>query len=303
MGQDAWSQISAGAKHTCARVKANHCHGASGVCSTKGSIECFGDDFFGQSSPPPGAYAKVASGRDTTCSIRADSSILCWGNPESGIVTGASHAFGFEKISVGGDHACALRQGKIVCWGSNDYGQATLPDTDMAFTDVACGTHHTCGVQKNGYVECWGHDGEKESSGYPSTERFSQVTAGNGHSCGLTIQHRVVCWGRNIEGQSTKPPGDTGNMFFSSVSAGHRHTCAVRDASRSDDAVVCWGSNYAGESRARFRGLFVAVSSGAQHSCGLTSDGDMRCWGSDQHGQSVGHTKKGLRGSRGSRFG
>jgi alpha-tubulin suppressor-like RCC1 family protein len=58
--------------------------------------------------------------------------------------------FGFEKISVGGAHACALRQGRVTCWGSDDYGQATLPDKEMAFTDVACGTHHTCAVQKNG---------------------------------------------------------------------------------------------------------------------------------------------------------
>ena len=127
----------------------------------------------------------------------------------------------------------------------------------------------------------------------PPTQRFIQVSCGNGHSCGLTNQHQVVCWGRNVEGQSASPKG---GQYFSSVSCGHRHTCAVRDATRSADQVVCWGSNYAGESRARFRGLFTAVTTGAQHSCGLTAAGDVRCWGSDRYGQAIGEARTGLRG-------
>jgi len=292
--EDSWSQVSTGAKHTCARVASNHCHGAGGACSSRGAIECFGDDKFGQSSPPPGSFAKVSCGRDTTCALRKDGAVACWGNPESGVVTGQPHAYGFDAITVGGAHACGLKKGRLTCWGDNEYGQASPPDADMAFLDVSAGTHHTCGVQRNGYVVCWGHDGEKESSGYPPTQRFVQVSAGNGHSCGLTNQHQLVCWGRNVEGQTSSPSGK--GLFFSSVSCGHRHSCAVRDASRSADAVVCWGSNYAGESRARFRGLFVSVAAGAQHSCGLTAAGDVRCWGDNRYGQSLGTVRTGIRG-------
>lgn len=147
-----------------------------------------------------------------------------------------------------------------------------------------------------GYVVCWGHDGEKESSGYPPAERFLQVSAGNGHSCGLTTQRKVRCWGRNVEGQRDAPSSKDG-PYFAKVSAGHRHSCAVRDAHKSADQVICWGSNYDGESRARFKGLFVDVTAGAQHSCGLTAAGDVRCWGSDKYGQALGQTRTGLRGS------
>ena len=148
--EDSWSQVSAGARHTCARVKANHCHGNGGVCSNRGSIECFGDDHFGQASPPPGTYAKVSAGRDTTCALKVDGSVACWGNPESGVVTGAPHLYGFSAISVGGYHACGLKGGKVVCWGDNSYGQMTVPEAEMKFTDVSAGTHHTCAVQYNG---------------------------------------------------------------------------------------------------------------------------------------------------------
>jgi len=148
----------------------------------------------------------------------------------------------------------------------------------------------------NGYVVCWGQNGNKESSGYPPDIRFTQLSCGTGHCCGLTIQRKIMCWGRNNEGQSTVPSSKT-DQYFSKVDAGHRHTCAVRDAHRSADAVICWGSNYAGESRARFKGLFTDVSSGAQHSCGLTAMGEIRCWGSNTYGQALGRTTKNLRGN------
>lgn len=295
--QDSWNQVSAGARHTCGRVKANHCHGDN-ACSKKGSIECFGDNRFGQASPPKGTFAKLSAGRDSTCAIRTDGSITCWGNENNPVVTSAPLEYGFETISVGGSHACALKQKKLFCWGSNDYEQITPPEEDSEYSSVTCGTDHTCGILLNGYVVCWGQDGNKESSGYPPDVRFTQVSCGTGHSCGLTIQRQVMCWGRNNEGQSTVPSKNfKSEEYYSKVDAGHRHTCAVRDSARSADAVICWGSNYAGESRARFRGEFVDVSSGAQHSCGLTSTGDIRCWGSNTYGQSRGRTTMGVRGS------
>jgi alpha-tubulin suppressor-like RCC1 family protein len=290
--EDSWSQVSSGARHTCLRVKANHCHGVNGACSVKGSIECYGDNQFGQASPPSGLFSKVSAGRDTTCAIKSDGSVTCWGNEETGIVTGAPQAYGFSSLSVGGYHACALRNKNVVCWGQDDYGQISPPEPNMEFTNIACGNYHTCAVQANGYVVCWGNDGEKESTGYPPGMRFTEVTAGNGHSCALTVQRRAVCWGRNKEGQTTVPPGD---HFFSALSAGHRHTCAVRDAARSVDQIICWGSNYEGESRALFRGLFEQVSVGAVHSCAVTAAGDVRCWGSNRYGQALGRSTKGLR--------
>lgn len=294
---DSWSQVSSGDRHTCAIVKSNHCHGAKGVCSVKGAVECFGDDSFGQAEPPPGAYSQVASGRDVSCAIKADGgAVVCWGNPVSPVVMAVPRLYGFEEITVGSYHACGLRQKRVQCWGSNSMGQLTPPDASSLFTNVAAGSYHTCAVQSQGYVSCWGYDGEKESSGYPRTQRFTQVTAGNGHSCGVTIHNRALCWGRNREGQAGAPKE---GAFFASLSAGHRHTCGVRHGDRSADAVVCWGSNYQGESRARFRGRFGAVASGAFHSCALSETGDLRCWGSNKYGQAIGSTRTGLRGAAG----
>lgn len=113
-------------------------------------IECFGDNQFGQSSPPSGTFAKVSAGRDSTCALRADGTISCWGHEKTGIVTNAPTTFGFDHISVGGEHACALKKQRVTCWGKNDYGQLDPPEPKMDFTSVACGTSHTCAVQSNG---------------------------------------------------------------------------------------------------------------------------------------------------------
>lgn len=279
----AMTVISAGARHTCGRVKYDHCHGKNGPCATRGAIECFGSNSFGQANPVGGRFATVSAGRDATCGILADSSIKCWGNEESMIVTNVPQPFGFNKISVGGGHACALwKNGKAVCWGNNEYGQCSAPSGP--FVNIASGYSHTCATQENGLVACWGHDGDKESSGVPDQVRFTVVTAGDGFSCGITIQRRVLCWGRSREGQMSMP----GDAFFSGVSAGRRHVCAVRDASRGVDAVVCWGSNHDGQSKPPYKGEFVQVSSGAAHSCALSSNGVVRCWGSNRDGQSRG---------------
>ena len=270
------SAISAGGHTTCGRVRANHCHGAQGRCSLKGAVECWGSNQYGQGNPPAGVFLKVSVGRDAACGITIDGAIRCWGNEDSMIVTNPPHAFGFTKLSVGGNHACALWRGKAACWGANEYGEATPPPGP--FDDIACGYSHTCAIQSNGLVHCWGHDGEKAASGHPLQARFTSVTAGDSFSCGVTIQRQILCWGRNSEGQSS-PPTD---VFVKSIAAGRRHACAVRDAERSDNSAVCWGSNHEGQSRPRFKGLFVQVTTGAAHSCGLTKSGMVRCWGRSQ---------------------
>lgn len=85
----------------------------------------------------------------------------------------------------------------------------------------------------------------------------------------------------------TLPPIDSGY--------GAAHTCAVR----LDGAVVCWGANFAGQlgTGNRIRGgaspvvvngdlRAVSVATGAAHSCALTEDGGVECWGSTAYGQA-----------------
>ena len=44
-----------------------------------GSVACWGDDKYGQATPPEGEFASVSAGRGHTCGVRVDGSVAYWG--------------------------------------------------------------------------------------------------------------------------------------------------------------------------------------------------------------------------------
>ncbi|ETW04783.1 hypothetical protein H310_03922 [Aphanomyces invadans] len=71
------------------------------------------------------------------------------------------------------------------------------------------------------------------------------------------------------------------------VSAGIEHTCAIHSVSTVDfgGKVVCWGDNTLGQSSPPDV-EFIQVSSGRFHTCGVTLDETIECWGDPNHAQS-----------------
>ena len=82
--------------------------------------------------------------------------------------------------------------------------------------------------------------------------------------------------------------------LWNSINAGYFHTCGVT----TEDAGYCWGDNYTGQlgtgSDTDFTIVPVEVSGGhtwtsinggANHTCGMTTDGSGYCWGANDGGQ------------------
>lgn len=180
------------------------------------------------------------------------------------------------SIAAGARHGCAIRgDGALRCWGDNSSGQ--LGDTTM--------DSHRAPVEVDGRHRDW-----------------TAVAAGEEHSCGLRGDGTLWCWGLGDDGRLGSPVngpqpmplpvGDKG-WRFRAVSAGARHTCAIR----TDGALLCWGMNDNGQlgdgtrdSRPTPRPVsgppdgWSAVAAGRGDTCALHGSA-LYCWGWDENCQ------------------
>ncbi|MEO7964782.1 MAG: Ig-like domain-containing protein [Gemmatimonadaceae bacterium] len=192
------------------------------------------------------------------------------------------------SVDVGGDVSCGITPlGRGYCWGRGDVGQlASSADStcfddgspglrtactlepkrfskELPFTMVASGDLASCGISSQ-LLYCWGSDqfgqignGGKGSGATPNlatvgSERFVFVTSGSFHNCALNTSGAAYCWGRDDDGQlgdhrrvnSTTPIPVVGPSGFPA------------DAPR-----------------------FMKISAGGSHTCGLTPNGSIYCWG------------------------
>ena len=186
-------------------------------------------------------------------------------------------SFQLARVSGGSAHSCGLTSGGAAyCWGFNAYGQlGTGTTTDskvpvpvvggLSFTFLAAGQHHNCGIATSGTTYCWGFN------------RDGQL--GNG----------------TLGGISTVPLPVVGSQAFAFLAAALYQTCGVTVG----NAAYCWGGNYSGQlgngtNRLRIpvptpvedHGVaFSTVSTGSDHSCGMTPLGAAYCWGANYVGQ------------------
>ena len=69
---------------------------------------------------------------------------------------------------------------------------------------------------------------------------------------------------------------------YTDISAGDRHTCAIRTSG----TVDCWGDDSDGQTNAP-DGTFESLSVATTWSCGIRSDGSATCWGTGFLGSDV----------------
>lgn len=227
-------------------------------------------------------------------------------------------------ISSGGTHSCVLLAGSTArCWGGNDYGQlgdgttntSALPQSvrsNESFEAIDTGLAHTCAIVNDATVRCWGHnnfgqlgDVTTDNANAPviaAVQDVRKLALGNSHSCALLNDGGSACWGRNEEGQlgvggtaNSAMPLRVANLAQAvDIASGADHNCVVRQ----DGTVWCWGSNKYGQLGfgeigpgvsipTQVPGIFnaVAVGLGDAHSCVLTAEQTVWCWGGNNFGQ------------------
>eukprot|EP00929_Paragymnodinium_shiwhaense_P021512 TRINITY_DN14013_c0_g2_i1.p1 TRINITY_DN14013_c0_g2~~TRINITY_DN14013_c0_g2_i1.p1 ORF type:complete len:172 (-),score=25.69 TRINITY_DN14013_c0_g2_i1:67-582(-) len=127
-GLEAALDVSVGTEHSCA-------------LANDGSVICWGEDNYGQSSPPPetnGGIVALSSGTYHTCAMNARGSVSCWGSNGFGR-SGVPEGTVWRSVSGGATHSCAISQiGQVICWGSNRDNQQDIPDGDASMLTQLC---------------------------------------------------------------------------------------------------------------------------------------------------------------------
>lgn len=271
---------------------------------TSGGVHCWGYGALG------------GMGNNTTVAV----------NQAPVVVNGLTDA---TAIAVGSQHVCAARAtGEVACWGQGNVGalgngnteRQTEPVQVQGIADavqISSGDQHSCAVRASGAIACWGSrtggrlgDGGAESGNQLTPAVVSgisngvQVSAGQFHTCAVRSNGTIACWGQRTDGKLGDGGAVSGNQSTPvpvagiadavQVSAGGRHSCAVR----STGAVVCWGQSAGGRlgdgaaTGAQATPVTVAgitdavqVVAGAAHSCAALASGAVHCWGSGASGR------------------
>ena len=244
-------------------------------------------------------FKTITAAESHTCVTTKHNDAYCWGENDNGQLGDGTRTdrsrpvqvaggLAFRWINAGTHHTCGIgiNDKRAYCWGSNSEGQLgdgtttdrltpTAVTLDEKFRRIAAGKDYTCGITRSGFeLYCWGNnsrgqlgDGTTTSRLVPtavvSNLKFSDVVASEGvvspnssldrHTCALTTHGSAYCWGSLGSGQ-------VGNGVLS-------------PSLQTTPTAVLGGHN------------FRRITAGIAHTCAVSKDRRLYCWGSNGNGQ------------------
>jgi alpha-tubulin suppressor-like RCC1 family protein len=195
-------------------------------------------------------------------------------------------SFRAESVTSGFYHTCVVYDDQSMsCTGYNNYGSLGVGNTPSPYIEkkhikvdfpegvkivkAVAGYYTTCAIDTEDHLWCWGQN-DKGQTGtgilesnlyYPekvlidSNETIVDVAIGYKHKCALTLSQEIYCWGNNNINQ----------LHFSKNE--------VSDKKEPTRIAIPDGIKP------------VSISSKTDHSCILSDNGAVYCWGDNQFGQ------------------
>jgi len=295
-GELRFTAVAVGSFHTCG-------------LTAQGEAYCWGENAAGQlgsgdtvhtsTTPLPVAGGKhftmLTGGSRQTCALESGGAAYCWGLNDLG--------------QLGSDSTpdfCPTPTGRVPCrW------TPVAVAGGETYKSISAGLEHICALSENEAAYCWGRGYERQPTAIPGGYTFVAISAGGEYrrGCGLTTSGIPYCWGLFIiaprvawpvvnprRGGSWTTSADTTAWRFASVNMGADHFCGVTMSG----VAYCWGANDEGQlgvgdllnEPLSIDPLAVAgnlkfsmVSGGFSHTCGVTTDGLIYCWGENNVGQ------------------
>jgi hypothetical protein len=208
-------------------------------------------------------------------------SVLVWGGTAS-ILTVPATATNVVQVAAGGHHVVALRaDGTVLAWGDNPNGQTTIPasiatvpavSSPLRVVAVAAGSRHSLALRADGTVIGWGDNNKGQTTIPVGLSNVIQVSAGNSHSVALKRDGTIVAWGDNTYGQLSTPL--LGG--YVKIAASGWHTVALNQSG----AVTAWGRNHVGQITIP-SGVYSDVVTGPYNTVLTYADGTVTVVGDD----------------------
>lgn len=234
-------------------------------------------------------FKQLAVSRFGACALAVDGKAYCWGNNARGqlgdgttedknVPTEVIGGHTFKWLAAGGFHTCGVTTDDVAyCWGrgyEGRLGNGSREDVPVPtptpvlgghkFSSMYIGQNHTCALTPDGEAWCWGLGGHGrlgigriDTISVPepvaTNERFSTLSAGTFHTCGITLEGEGYCWGTNANGK-----------------LGVGHTTSGYYTSPEEIVGV---------------DEFASLVAGSDHTCGVTPDGKVYCWGNGANGR------------------
>ncbi len=222
--------------------------GATTCAVVGGEVHCWGRNQYGQVGdgttsdrnkpklvPNLSGVVAVSAGVTTSCALRNDFTVWCWGDGLEGQLgngLGAASLVPVQatlgdvaQIAAGDDQVCARTNGGLVyCWGDNEAGvigdgttfQRRLPTPVMGLTrveEIDVADEFACALKSDGTVWCWGRNNVGQL-GMGHTSPFetlpqqvvglndaTAIATGADHACARRAVGAIVCWGSSNDGQ------------------------------------------------------------------------------------------------------
>ena len=276
-----------------------------GMCAltVDGAALCWGDNEYGRvgDGTTEDRFAPVmVTGLDAgvlaiatdsfhSCAVTAGRALECWGDNSYGQFGNGTYdasltptpattfAAPVASVVTGEGNTCSLSMaGRVQCSGNGDFGHlgdgswhgsnagaVQVSGLGAGVVQLAGGYRHTCAQLEDSSLRCWGEgDRDQLGNGVPVIRTSpvdvvglgaaQQMGIGLWHTCGLSAASPATCWGYNFYGQL----GD-GTVIP------HTLPAPVQDMQPGALAIVA----------------------GQSHSCAITADGTVRCWGYNSVGQ------------------